>query len=180
VQDRGEGAAPTAWKIVGRKLASKLAAIREVCAEAGSLGVAAIRAGAGSAPAGQARREPKSTADAAERSPAGPPKPRIDLTEAFRAAMAASGKPAGRLLREIVALWCGRGGLTPTEYFYYRLYDGRYTDAEHRWFRGRAVQHRINRRSRSPLWSLAANDKLLFYAAFGRCQATPGTDPRAT
>ena len=159
MRGQGEGAAGGVWEVVGRKLAGRLADVRDICAEAGSLGVAAVRVGSGSA-----RPRPKSTADAAERPPAGSPKPRIDLTEALRAAMAASGKPAGRLLREIVALWSGPGGLTPTEYFYYRLYDDRYTDAERRRFRGRAVQLRINRRTRSPLWSLAANDKLLFDA----------------
>ncbi len=61
---------------------------------------------------------------------AGPPKPEIDLEEAFRAASASSGKPVGQLLREIVPLWCGPSRLTPREYFYYRLHDRRYTDAE--------------------------------------------------
>jgi Sugar-transfer associated ATP-grasp len=171
VQDQGEGAAPAAWKIVGRKLA----AIREVCAEAGSLVVAAVRAGAGSVPAGLVRREPKSTADAAERSPTGPPKPAIDLAEAFSAATVSSGKSTGQLLREIVALWCGPGRLTPREYFYYRLHDKRYTDAERRRFRGRAAQLRINRRTRSFPWTLVANDKLLFYAVTqGLGYPTPG------
>jgi hypothetical protein len=70
----------------------------------------------------------------------------------------------GKLLREIVTLWCGPGRMTPKEYFYYRLYDERYTEAERRRFRGRAVQLRINRRTRSFPWALAAQDKLLFHA----------------
>jgi hypothetical protein len=68
------------------------------------------------------------------------------------------------LLREIVALWCGPSRLTPTEYFYYRLYDQGYTDAERRRFRGRAAQLRINKRTRPAPWLLVANDKLLFHA----------------
>lgn len=164
VRGRAGREAQSAWGIVGGKLASRLAGLRATCAEAGSLAMAAFKARSGLAhPGGTRQRRPKAAA-ATERAMAGPPKPEIDLEEAFRAASASSGKPVGQLLREIVPLWCGPSRLTPREYFYYRLHDRRYTDAERRRFRGRTAQLRINRRARSPSWTLVVNDKLLFCA----------------
>lgn len=161
VQDRDGGAVRRARKIVDRTLARA----REVCADAVALGVAAVRAGSGSARPDPARREGVPTAVAAGRSATGKPKPGIDLTEAFRIATASSGRPAGQLLREVVALWCGRGRLAPREYFYYRLYEKHYSPDERRRFLGYAAQTRINKRANPSHWWLVTRDKLLFYAA---------------
>jgi hypothetical protein len=157
---RDGGAVHQALRIINRVLAKTWG----VCAEAASLGVAAIKASSGSAHLGSAGGDSKPRTVAKERPAVGPPKPKIDLTQALRAAKTISGKPTARLLCEIVALWCGPSRLTPSEYFYYRLYDQQYTDTERRRFRGRAAQLKINKRTRPAPWLLVANDKLLFQA----------------
>ncbi|HEX2527576.1 MAG TPA: sugar-transfer associated ATP-grasp domain-containing protein [Geminicoccus sp.] len=133
-------------------------------AEAGSLAIAAARAGAGPARPPVVQPGGETKAAAADRAAAGKPKPTIDLAEALREAAAISGKPVGRMLREIVALRRGPGRLTAQEYFYYRLYDDRHTDAERQAFRGHAAQTRIYERTSPRRWWLLAHDKLLFHA----------------
>lgn len=87
--------------------------------------------------------------------------PEIALTEAVRFAGAETGSSTGW----VSSFWkCsnGPGKLTPSEFFYYRLYDGHEgTDAAQRYV-GKAVQEKMHRACCDPMWFAPALDKLTF------------------
>jgi hypothetical protein len=144
---KAQGASAVAW---------------EDCRTLVQLGLALVSVGGGPDHPGPPAEVPQPpTARAAP----GRPKLRIDLGAALREAAASSGRPAGALVREILALWTGPSRLTPQEYFYYRLYESRYDDAARRRFRGQRTQDRLYGRTAPPKWWLVAHDKLLFSAA---------------
>lgn len=84
------------------------------------------------------------------------------LRNAFRA-KALSGVGLMRQFQEILALRFGESSLGISEYYFYRLFDRRLSDAERRCFAGfrreRAVDQALNKDS----WRAVANDKLIFY-----------------
>jgi len=89
--------------------------------------------------------------------------PKIDIPAKLQAALSA-GRRMTSILRKVVSLRLGAGKLTPTEHFYYRLWDPVLTAEEKRRFVGKQPQHPMHLTCNDPGWCAVAADKLLFQA----------------
>ena len=90
--------------------------------------------------------------------------PRLPLVENMRAAAQVSGKAPSAQVRDIARLAFGRGRLHPEEYFYFRLFDKRYTDQLQQAFVGKRLESQLHQVTCAPDWGIVAHDKLLCYA----------------
>jgi hypothetical protein len=90
------------------------------------------------------------------------PRATVDLGAGLRAA--ATGRPLGRVLRDMAATVFGPGRLTPEEFIYFRLYEaGKDRDAQRR-FVGLKAQDAIFRKTSDQRYWFLAHDKLLCQA----------------
>jgi hypothetical protein len=89
--------------------------------------------------------------------------PPIDLLDALRRASAVSSKGLLAQVLEIFRLSRGAGGLTPQEYFYFRLYDdSKYTAEEKRRFLGKIRQSQVFQKCLTVDHWERAHEKVLF------------------
>lgn len=87
--------------------------------------------------------------------------PPIDFQANIEEAMR-SGIRLPKLALEAISLWRGPGKLTPNEYFYYRLWDKRYTPEQKRAYVGKQAQHPMHMACNDTAWLATAADKLVF------------------
>jgi hypothetical protein len=90
--------------------------------------------------------------------------PQVDLVEHIRTARPHV-KSWGALMGEMWRLSRGPGRLTPHEYFYYRLYESRLSEAEKRAFIGKSRQYVFTHVCTDAAWGAVVHDKLLFHGA---------------
>jgi hypothetical protein len=86
--------------------------------------------------------------------------PSIDLAGNFRAAIAESSHHAN-IAQEITKLARGPGRLSPSEYFYYRLWDRHISAEEKARFVGKAAQKIMHAACNDHAWLAVAHDKIL-------------------
>ncbi|MEC9369373.1 MAG: sugar-transfer associated ATP-grasp domain-containing protein [Pseudomonadota bacterium] len=89
--------------------------------------------------------------------------PKVDNMRNLRAA-AQAGLRGFQLFRDQTRLNFGKGGLTPDEYYYYRLYDKQYSFENKRQFAGLRAQRRFHYRCNDVAWHAMTNDKMNFYS----------------
>ncbi|MBW4091129.1 MAG: hypothetical protein HIU82_08475 [Proteobacteria bacterium] len=89
--------------------------------------------------------------------------PKVDIASNLRAAVTA-GRRVTSILSDIIALQRGPGKLTPSEYFYYRLWNPELKSEDKRRFVGKRAQHRMHLACNDAHWYATAADKLLFHS----------------
>lgn len=90
--------------------------------------------------------------------------PAVDIVPNMLEAVRKYGKKPFSQVVDIAQLALGFGGLTPKEYYTYRLFDDEtYSFSEKKRFIGKKTQESILLKSTSPLWGAVAHDKLVYY-----------------
>ncbi|MGD9867462.1 MAG: sugar-transfer associated ATP-grasp domain-containing protein, partial [Hyphomicrobiales bacterium] len=89
--------------------------------------------------------------------------PKVDSRRNIKAA-AEAGLRAFKLFGDQTRLSFGKGGLTPDEYYYYRLYDKQYSLEKKRQFVGLRAQRKFHYRCNDVSWHAMTNDKMNFYS----------------
>lgn len=104
--------------------------------------------------------------------------PAVEIGPNMMEAVRKSGKSPMSQVADIAKLALGFGGLTPTEYYIFRLFDdAAYSFADKKRFIGKGTQTKILRKSTTPLWDAVAHDKLVYYGLLnGLGFAVPRTE----
>jgi hypothetical protein len=89
--------------------------------------------------------------------------PPIDVAANVQAALA-RGRRATGIAAETAVLRFGPGKLTPQEYFYYWLWDGRMPLGDKKAFVGKMAQHPMHVATGSRVWFATSADKILFHS----------------
>jgi hypothetical protein len=91
--------------------------------------------------------------------------PRLDIARCMQFARKECGKGLFAQVSDMLSLALGPGKLTPTDYYYYRLYDdSQFSDDAKRVFIGKRVQRKIHLKCSTRTWWALVHDKLVCYA----------------
>lgn len=90
--------------------------------------------------------------------------PRLDLARQLREASRRHGLSRARMIEEIARLATGPGYVSPSEYFYYRLFDPAMPWKDKTRFVGMRMQPLLHAACNNIRWRVLADDKIIFHA----------------